>query len=383
MLVLKTRTMKIVIVGPAHPYRGGLATFNECMAQEYVRQGHDVQVETFTLQYPSFLFPGKTQYTTDAPPVGVSIKRTLHTLNPFNWLKVGRRLAKEKPDMVFLRYWMPYMAPCMGVLGRLIRKNKHTRVIGLVDNIIPHERHIGDGFLSNFYVKGMDAFVVLSDAVKEELRQFDKEKPCLVLPHPTYDHYGKLMSKQDAAKLLGLDASVNYLLFFGFVRDYKGLDILMRAYADKRMAEHNIQLVVAGEFYNNADKYHALEKELGLTGKIHWFSDYIPNEEVTRFFSVADLVVQPYKTATQSGISQMAYHFEKPMVVTHVGGLPEIVPHGKVGYVVPIDPKAVADAVIDFYDHHKMEDFIPCIKEEKKKYTWEKFCESTKEMVNI
>jgi glycosyltransferase involved in cell wall biosynthesis len=167
---------------------------------------------------------------------------------------------------------------------------------------------------------------------------------------------------------------MRYILFFGFIRDYKGLDVLMRAYADKRMEQRNIRLIVAGEFYNNADKYHALEKELGLEGKIHWFSDYIPNEEVTRFFSVADLVVQPYKTATQSGISQMAYHFEKPMVVTAVGGLPEIVPHGKVGYVVPVDDKAVADAVVDFFDHHTAADFAAYIKEEKKKYTWENFC---------
>lgn len=373
--------MKIIIIGPAHPYRGGLATFNECIAQQYQKEGEEVRIETFTLQYPSFLFPGKTQYTTDPAPQGVEIVRTINTVNPFNWIKVGKRLRKENADLVLLRYWMPFMAPCMGTIGRIIRKNKKTKVVGLVDNIIPHEKRIGDSMLSSYYVKGMDAFVVLSDAVKEELRQFDKEKPCLVLPHPTYDHYGKLLSKQEAAQLLGLDASTQYILFFGFIRDYKGLDILMRAYADERMAEHNIQLVVAGEFYNNADKYHALEKELGLTGKIHWFSDYIPNEEVTRFFSLADLVVQPYKTATQSGISQMAYHFEKPMVVTEVGGLPEIVPHGKVGYVVPIDPQAVADAIVDFYDHHQASDFIPYIKEEKKKYTWKNFCERTKEMV--
>lgn len=375
--------MKIIIIGPAHPYRGGLATFNECIAQQYQKEGEEVRIETFTLQYPSFLFPGKTQYTTDPAPQGVEIVRTINTVNPFNWIKVGKRLRKENADLVLLRYWMPFMAPCMGTIGRIIRKNKKTKVVGLVDNIIPHEKRIGDSMLSNYYVKGMDAFVVLSDAVKEELRQFDKEKPCLVLPHPTYDHYGKLLSKQEAAQLLGLDASAQYILFFGFIRDYKGLDILMRAYADERMAERNIQLVVAGEFYNNADKYHALEKELGLTGKIHWFSDYIPNEEVTRFFSLADLVVQPYKTATQSGISQMAYHFEKPMVVTAVGGLPEIVPHGKVGYVVPIDPQAVADAIVDFYDHHQASDFIPYIKEEKKKYTWQNFCARTKEMVNI
>lgn len=371
--------MKIIIIGPAHPYRGGLATFNECIAQQYQKEGVKVKIETFTLQYPSFLFPGKTQYTTDAPPAGVEIARTVHSVNPFNWIKVGRRLRKEKADLVLLRYWMPFMAPCMGTIGRLIRKNKKTKVVGLVDNIIPHEKRIGDNWLSSYFVNSMDAFVVLSDAVKDELRQFDKEKPCLVTPHPTYDHYGELLSKAEAAKQLGLDASVNYLLFFGFIRDYKGLDILMRAYADKRMASRNVQLIVAGEFYNNADKYHRLEEELGLKGKIHWFSDYIPNQEVTRFFSIADLVVQPYKTATQSGISQMAYHFEKPMVVTAVGGLPEIVPHGKVGYVVPVDDKAVADAIVDFYDHHTAEDFIPYIKEEKKKYTWENFCTLVKQ----
>lgn len=369
--------MKIIIIGPAYPYRGGLATFNECMAKQFQDNGEEVSVETFTMQYPSFLFPGKTQYTTDAPPKGLSIRRSVHSLNPLNWVKVGRRLRKENADVVFLRYWMPFMAPCMGTIGRLIRKNKRTRVIGLVDNIIPHEKHIGDHMLSRYFVNGMDAFVVLSDAVKEELRQFAPDKPCRVIPHPTYDHYGALLDKAEAAKLLHLDESARYVLFFGFIRDYKGLDILMRAYADSRMAQRNIQLIVAGEFYNNEAKYHALERELGLTGKIHWFSDYIPNEQVTRFFSVADLVVQPYKTATQSGISQMAYHFEKPMVVTHVGGLPEIVPHGKVGYVVSIDAQAVADAIVDFFDNHALSDFLPYIKEEKKKYTWQNFCQKS------
>lgn len=373
--------MKITIIGPAHPYRGGLATFNECMAQQWVAEGDDVQLETYTLQYPSFLFPGKTQYTTDAAPANLRIVRTVHSLNPFNWIKVGRRLRKERADVVFLRYWMPFMAPCMGTIGRIVRGNKQTKVIGLVDNIVPHEKRVGDTLLSRYFVGSMDGFVVLSGAVKEELRLFDKVKPCLVTPHPTYNHYGNLLSKEQAAALLGLDPSVNYMLFFGFIRDYKGLDILMQAYADKRMADNNVQLIVAGEFYNNAEKYHALERELGLQGRIHWFSDYIPNDEVTRFFSVADLVVQPYKTATQSGISQMAYHFEKPMVVTAVGGLPEIVPHGKVGYVVPIDAAAVADAVIDFFTKKQLSDFLPSIKEEKKKYTWENFCAVVKDFV--
>lgn len=366
--------MKIIIIGPAHPYRGGLATFNECMAQQFAKDGHDVRIETFTLQYPSLLFPGKTQYTTDAPPVALPITRTVHSLNPFNWIKVGRRLRQEKADLVLLRYWMPFMAPCMGTIGRIIKKNKHTKVVGLIDNMIPHERRVGDTLLSRYFVKGMDAFVVLSSSVKEELRQFDKEKPCLVVPHPTYDHYGALLTKKEAAARLGLDETTRYMLFFGFIRDYKGLDVLMRAYADRRMAQHNIRLIVAGEFYNNADKYHALEKELGLEGRILWYSDYIPNDAVTHFFSVADLVVQPYKTATQSGISQMAYHFEKPMVVTAVGGLPEIVPHGKVGYVVPVDAQAVADAVVDYFVCHTEADFKPYLKAEKMKYTWESFC---------
>lgn len=374
--------MKIIIVGPAHPYRGGLATFDECMAKQYQTDGVEVTIETFTLQYPSFLFPGKTQYTTDAPPEGLTIRRSVHSLNPFNWIKVGRMLKKENADMVFLRYWMPFMAPCMGSIGRIVRKNKKTKVVGLVDNIIPHEKRIGDTLLSRYFVNGMDAFLVLSDAVKEELRQFDAQKPCLVTPHPTYDHYGALLTKEEAARRLNLSATERYVLFFGFIRDYKGLDILMHACADARIRERNIKLVVAGEFYNNAEKYHALERELGLEGSIIWYSDFIPNDEVTHFFSLADLVVQPYKTATQSGISQMAYHFEKPMVVTRVGGLPEIVPHGKVGYVVDVDASAVADAMVDFFDTKTLADFLPYLQEEKKKYTWEGLCRATYQLLN-
>jgi glycosyltransferase involved in cell wall biosynthesis len=366
--------MKIVVLGTAWPYRGGIALFNERLAREFQKENDEVITYTFTLQYPSFLFPGKTQYSEEPAPQGMNIVRKVNSVNPFNWIKVGRELKKMAPDLIVIGFWLPFMAPCLGTIARIARKNGKTRVVSVVHNIVPHEHRIGDKMFATYFCNSVDGFVAMSDSVLNDLTLFDSVKPRVFCRHPLYDNFGEAVERNSALQELGLDSNNRYMLFFGLIRDYKGLDIMLKAYADSRLRQMGVKLIVAGEFYNNADKYHALEKELGLEGKIHWFSDYIPNEEVTRFFSVADLVVQPYKTATQSGISQMAYHFEKPMVVTAVGGLPEIVPNGKVGYVVPVDDKAVADAVVDFFDHHTAADFAAYIKEEKKKYTWENFC---------
>ena len=368
--------MKILIVGPAWPYRGGIADFDERIAREYIKKGDEVEIFTFTLQYPSFLFPGKTQYSPDPRPEDLDIKRKVNSINPFNWIKVGRELKKKNADLLIIKFWLPLMAPCFGTIARIVNGNGKTKVISILDNIIPHEHRPGDKILSKYFVSSIDAFIAMSKSVYDDLKSLNDKKPCLLSPHPIYDNFGTAVSREEAIGSLGLDPSAKYMLFFGFIRDYKGLDILLKAIADERIKNSDIKLIVAGEFYNNSEKYFEMEKQLGLEGKIIWRTDFIADEQVKNYFCASDIIVQPYKTATQSGVTQIAYHFEKPMLVTNVGGLPEIVPNGKVGYSVEPEAKVIADAISDFYCNGRYAEFVENIKEEKKKYSWDRMLEN-------
>lgn len=368
--------MKILIVGPAWPYRGGIADFDERIAREYIKKGDEVEIFTFTLQYPSFLFPGKTQYSPDPRPEDLDIKRKVNSINPFNWIKVGRELKKKNADLLIIKFWLPLMAPCFGMIARIVKGNGKTKVVSILDNIIPHEHRPGDKILSKYFVSSIDAFIAMSKSVYDDLKSLNDKKPCLMSPHPIYDNFGTAVSREEAIGSLGLDPSAKYMLFFGFIRDYKGLDILLKAVADERIKNSDIKLIVAGEFYNNSEKYFEMEKQLGLEGKIIWRTDFIADEQVKNYFCASDIIVQPYKTATQSGVTQIAYHFEKPMLVTNVGGLPEIVPNGKVGYSVEPEAKVIADAISDFYCNGRYAEFVENIKEEKKKYSWDRMLEN-------
>lgn len=365
--------MKIIIVGTAWPYRGGLATFNERLTREFIALGHDASLCTFTLQYPSFFFPGKSQYSDEPRPSGLNIERHINAVNPVNWIRVGMRIRKEAPDILIFRYWIPAMAPCFGTIARIVRGNGKTRVVAIADNVIPHESRFGDRMLSRYFINSMDGFVVMTKQVMNDLLQFDGNKPKILTPHPLYDNYGALCSKEDARKRLALDPSGKYLLFFGFIRPYKGLDLLLEAMADQRVRNSETKLIVAGEFYTDETPYKEMVERLGIADRIIWHNDFIPNAEVGNWFNAADLVVQPYKTATQSGVTQVAYHFEKPMIVTRVGGLPEMVPDGRVGYVISPTPNDLADAIVDFYGQEGKETLlITNLREEKYKYTWDK-----------
>lgn len=358
---------RIIIIGPANPYRGGIAAFNERLAQQFIREGNEVEIYTFTLQYPSFLFPGKTQYTDDPCPEDLKISRRISSVNPINWIIVGKEIQKKSPDAVIFAYWMSFMAPCFGTIAACIRKNRKTRMIGLIHNMIPHEPKLIDKILPGYFVNKMDGFAALSESVVKDIEKFDhKGKSKIASPHPIYDHYGKLISREEALAKLGLDSSHKYVLFFGFIRAYKGLDLLLKAMGDKRLEE--VHLIVAGEFYEDSEKYTNIIKEQGIGERVHLFTEYIPDTEVNKFFSACDIVTQPYKTATQSGVTQVAYHFEKPMIVTNVGGLSEIVPEGKVGYNVDPDAGAIAEAIEKFYATGA--DLHEGIVEEKKKYSW-------------
>ncbi len=362
--------MKIVVLGPAYPYRGGIALFDDRLSAELISMGHNVEEWTFTLQYPGFLFPGKTQFSEDPAPEGITTLRKMSSINPLNWIKVGRELKKMRPDLVVVAFWLPFMAPCQGTIARIARRNGHTRISGLVHNMIPHEHRPGDKLLARYFANSVDGYVAMSDAVLSDINQFDQSRPRVFCRHPLYDNFGKPATREESLQFLGLDPQYRYMLFFGLIRDYKGLDILLQAYADSRLRQQSVRLIVAGEFYSGSEKYLAMEKELGLEGLIIWKSDFVPNSEVRYCFGAADLIVQPYKSATQSGVAQIAYHFEKPMLVTNVGGLAEIVPDGIAGYVVAPDATQIADRLVDFFKEDRKDQFTEGLRQEKRKYSW-------------
>ena len=291
---------RIIIVGPAYPYRGGIADFNERLSREFQREGHEVTIYTFTLQYPGFLFPGKTQYSTSPAPADLNIERKVNSINPINWIKVGREIRRQRPDVVMIRFWLPFLAPCLGTIARVVRRDKRIKVVALLDNVIPHERRIGDRLFARYMIKSVGGYVAMSDSVLKDAKSFDDTKPCSLTPHPLYDNFGDKVSRDEAIAHLRLDAGQRYILFFGLIRDYKGLDLLLRAFADKRLRGKNVKLLVAGEFYSNAERYEQLEQELELAQHIVWCKEFIPADEVRYYFAVADLVAQPYKSATKA-----------------------------------------------------------------------------------
>lgn len=360
---------KVVIIGPGHPLRGGLATFNQRLAKQFTDEGHTCSLYSFSLQYPGFLFPGTTQYTDEPAPENLVIHSAINSINPLNWIKVGRRLRREKPDIILVRFWLPLMGPALGTILRKVRKNKHTRIICLADNVIPHEKRPGDKPFTRYFLKSCDAFITMSEKVMGDLRLFEKTKPALLVPHPLYDSFGEAISREEARKHLGLPAGDKLVLFFGFIRKYKGLDLLLQAMALPEMKEQGIKLLVAGEFYEDAKPYQDLINELGIAGQLILRTDFIPDSEVRYYLCAADAVIQPYRNATQSGVTPLAYHFEKPMVVTNVGGLPSLVPHEKVGLVVEPEPAAIAAGISRFYQLGENY-FIPHLRKEKEKYSW-------------
>lgn len=361
--------MKIVILGPAHPYRGGIAALNDRLAVQLMREGHEVTVFNFKLQYPGFLFPGKTQYTDDPAPDRINILRKVNSVNPLNWWKVGNELKREKADLLIVRYWLPFMGPALGTICRRARKNRHTRVVCIADNIVPHEKRVGDRQFTAYFVKSVDGFIVLSQEVYRDLEKFVVRPVRRFAPHPVYDHYGLVVSREEALAHLKLDSSFRYLLFFGFIRDYKGLDLLLGAMADERIRQMKLRLIVAGEFYGNEGYYRELIDRYDLKDCLVLHTDYIPSAEINHYFCAADLIVQPYKSATQSGVTQIGYHFDKPMLVTNVGGLAEII-SDKAGYIVRPESDEIASAIVDFYENARESAFVAEVKKLKQKFSW-------------
>lgn len=371
---------KVIIIGPAWPLRGGLASFDERLAREFSAEGYDASIYTFSLQYPGFLFPGTTQYSTEPAPEGLSIKVCINSINPLNWLKVGRDLKKLQPDLVVVRYWLPFMGPCLGTILRQVKKNRFTKIVCIADNVIPHEHRPGDKIFTRYFIQPVDAFVTMSDKVRADLQTFSS-KPSRKVVHPLYDNFGPAVAKAEARKHLSLPADQKIILFFGFIRKYKGLDLLLEAMQDERIRSAGILLLVAGEFYETREEYDALIEKLGIANQLILRTDFIADSEVRYYLSAADFVIQPYRNATQSGVTPLAYHFEKPMLVTNVGGLPDLVPHEKVGIVTEPEPTAIATGILRLYELGEAF-FLSHLREETKQYSWQQLVAAIETMAS-
>jgi len=373
---------KIIILGPAHPLRGGgITTFNERLAKEFTKQGYDTSIYSFSLQYPGFLFPGKSQYSDEPAPEGLDIHTRINSINPLNWLSVGRELKKLKHDLLVVRYWLPFMGPALGTILRQVKKNKHTQVICIADNIIPHEKRIGDKSFTRYFIKPVDGFIVMSENVQNDLKSFTTQKPFSLVPHPLYDNFGEAVPKAEARMRLDIDPNKQIVLFFGFIRKYKGVDLLLEAirFHKQKNPDSQIQFLIAGEFYDDPKPYQAQIDEYGIADQLLLHTHFIADSEVKYYFSAADAVIQPYRNATQSGVTPLAYHFEIPMIVTNVGGLPKLVPDDKAGLVAEPTAASLSQKIDEFFVKG-VAHFMPHLLEEKKKLSWVKMTESILEL---
>ena len=373
--------MKIIIIGPAYPLRGGIAHLNESLCRTFIEEGELSEIVSFSLQYPSFLFPGKTQKEEDKTPSDIIIHSKINSINPINWISSASFIVKKKPDLVIIRYWLPFMAPCLGSIARLIKKAENKiKIISICDNIVPHENRIGDKHLTRYFINSCDAFVLMSKSVQKDLRKFDKIKLSSFIPHPIYDIFGNPVEKEEAQKKLRLNPTDKHILFFGFIRKYKGLDLLISALGKINLRKLNIKLIIAGEFYDSKEDYLKLIRENGLEENIILFPDYIPTNEVKYYFCASDIIVQPYHKATQSGVTQIAYHFARPMLVTNVGGLAEIVKNNRVGYVTETDSNEIATALEDFYINNREKEFSDNAAIDRNNFSWINMVKGIKEL---
>lgn len=374
---------KVFIIGPGFPLRGGPAQFNENLCREFNKMGHDAQIISYSLQYPDFLFPGSSQYeTSGSAPNDIKIHTLINTVNPFNWFKVAGFIKKEKPDFIIFRYWLPFFGPCLGTIGRLVRKGTNIKVLALTDNIIPHEKRFGDRPFTRYFVKSCHGFITMSKAVFNDISVFTNTNKKVYSPHPMYETYGEKVTKAEARQKLGLKQDDKLILFFGLIRKYKGLDILLEAMANEKIKNSDIKLVIGGEFYEDKQPYLDIIEKNGLTDKVIFHSKFIPNEDVRYYFCASDLVAQTYRNATNSGVTMVGYFYEKPMLVTDVGGLSELVPHKKIGYTVPIQVNEISDAILDYFEQNRETEFVENLKIEKTKYLWPTFINRVLELYN-
>ena len=370
---------KKIIIGPGYPLRGGISESNQALYNAFKHNMEDINIVSYSLQYPKILFPGTKQFMENFDQDVEGVNHLINTLNPFSWFKTARYITKATPKYVIVRYWHPYFALCLSVICKLLRRQS-IFIIAWIDNIHPHEPMPFQKLLTSFFLDSCDAFFVMSNSVKKDLLSYvsvSNKKLCIA-PHPVYNVFGNMVNKKEARKMIGLPSSASnkrYILFFGLIRKYKGLDLLLDAMANKKVQQLNINLIIAGEFYDSKEKYLKKINHLRLKKSIFLIDSYIPNQDVANYFCAADLIVQPYLSATQSGVSMIAYNFNKPIILTDVGGLSEYVEHQKDGYLVEVNADEISDALVDFYQNKREASFVEAVKHKRINYTWSNFAE--------
>ena len=373
--------MKISIVGTFPPFRGGISDLNSALVQN-LSSRHEIQALNFTTQYPKIFFPGTSQLKKGTPAVQLKSERVLSSINPCSWRKTANKVIEFNPDILIFRYWMPFFAPAFTSVVKRVKRNLDVKVLAICDNIIPHEKRLFDEMLTRRFFDHIDYFLVMSKSVENDLKEMYPESEYRYAPHPVYDIFRDRISKQEAQQKLNLDTK-RVILNFGVIRKYKGLDILLNAIPRLKSELEDFTVLVAGECYEDLDMYKQLIRSLNISDIVDLRAEFIPDNEVHLYFSAADVVVLPYRSATQSGVVPIAFNFDRPVIVTDVGGLPEIVPDGEVGFTVPCDSEAVAGAILKFYNEDLEETFSGNVAHHKRLISWENFVEKIEEMILV
>ena len=359
--------MNIAYLSTFYPLRGGIAQFNASLYRAFEKKAHEVKAFTFSRQYPQILFPGSSQYVTEQD-VADKIPSTeiLDTINPYTYFTTARAIRKFAPDLMLMKFWMPYFSPSLGTVARKVKKK--SKVISILDNVVPHEKRPGDDALIRYFLKQNHGFIAMSEKVRNDLHTYLPHAPCILHPHPLYDHFGALADPVLSRKLLGVPEGKKVILFFGFIRDYKGLDILINAFSS---LDERYVLLIAGEVYGDFAPYEKLIRESGAGDRIIQHVRYINDGEVPQFFAAADVCVLPYKSATQSGITSIAFHFEKPVIATDVGGLKETIIHGETGLIAAKpDAELIAAEIRRYFDEGMQTKMLTALRANKEKLSW-------------
>mgnify|MGYP000886640479 FL=1 len=373
--------MKIVLVGPFPPFRGGISDLNVALAH-HLSKRHVVHAINFTTQYPKVLFPGKTQFKKGDHALEVDSIRCLSSINPFSWRKTANKIIDLEPDLVLFSFWLAFFAPAFSGVAKKIKKYLDANIMAICHNIIPHEEHLLDTRLTKRFFCFIDSFIVLSKKVENELLNIVPGAKYKYSPHPVYNIFKNTLSKEQAKAELNI-ATKKVLLFFGLIRKYKGLDILINAMEKINNELDDYTLLIVGECYENKAKYTDLIKNAGITDNVQCHYSFVPDNEVGKYFSASDVVVLPYKSASQSGIVQIAYHFDTPVIVSNVGGLPEIVDEGKTGYCVEPSSSAFAKAIKAFYEKDNINELNSNISDYKSQFSWDVIVNAIEELVNV
>jgi glycosyltransferase involved in cell wall biosynthesis len=369
--------MRISLIGPFPPFHGGISDFNLALSNE-LNKTHDLQIINYSTQYPIFLFPGKTQYKDDVDESPRS-EQVLSSINPFTWRKTANRIIEFQPTIVVIHYWMPFFAPALRKIAILLKKKNDIKIIAICHNLTPHEKHGFNQLFTKMFLNKIDRFVVMSESVKSDLIKIIPNAEYRLTPHPIYNIFGNTIDRNIARQILGIKTK-NVILYFGLIREYKGLDILLNSIPKIKQELKDFIVIIAGECYEKTEKYYDIIEKLQILESVDLKLKFIPDNEVSEYFSATDVVVLPYRTATQSGITQIAYNFDRPVIVSDVGGLAEIVLNGKTGYVVKPDSNEFAKAIVKYFKEDKFDEFSNNIRTHKQLFSWEKFVDNLMEL---